>query len=88
LTDTTFYAVYKAENVYKVPTNSKYFKIENSTISLNPDYVKVLSGKITLPALDSKKQKITSVGNMYAPYVTHVFFEEGSEYIAIERSAF
>ena len=71
------YPYYETEDVYTVPSNAEYFKINGNTISLNPKYIKTIKGKITIPSISG-----VNTVNGFGPggygiedsEITHVFF--------------
>ena len=88
---TKFYAVFQSENVYDVPTNSKYFGFDDSkgypVIYLKPESGNNLVGKITLPLTDPNGNYIKGIGNMFhdgngkplGKNITHIFFQKNKE---------
>jgi hypothetical protein len=101
--DMAFYAHYKEENVHEnvtmVERSDDYFKIEGTTISLKPQFLGVLEGKITLPSTNPKtKEKLTTIGD-FSDYeignggvsttkFTHIYFMSDAQYTTINGHSF
>ena len=87
-----FYAYFKEESVFDNATSWDYFNVKNNEISLKPEYVNILEGKITLPLKTKSGNAITGIaanGFKDASKITHIYFEQGqSAYTSIGEGAF
>lgn len=92
-----YYAHYEIEDCLTTPSNQNIFIIESGndnklTLKINPVYKTVLQGKITLPAKSFKSNqiihKISSDLINTNNLITHIYFENGSAYEAINNAAF
>ena len=83
------HAFYVIENVLEVPSDLMYFSINNSTINIKDSYRNYLSGKITLPTVDSTGNLLKYIGDFAdCKQITHIFFLPSAKYIGFDNNSY